>query len=119
MPEQTQHTQDPSATVLTHAELAAQDFKPWTPPTREELGKWREILENLHQMVQLAHGVMGKSKPELIESLLKADAGHVATLVKRLARERETAQELVKLLDAAECRLMIAMANIYPDRGNL
>jgi hypothetical protein len=109
-----------SAEIITHEQLAAQHFEP--DDTYEELReKDEELLRDAALAVRFALGVLRKTKPELIEAMKKMDGDDrlepdaPERLLGTFTRGREIAECFQRLIDGAECRTAVAIANIRPE----
>ena len=71
--------------------------------------------------IGLAVGLLAKTKPELIEALKKIDGDArlepdaPEALLGLLVQGREFAEDFLKLINGAECRVAVALANIRPE----
>jgi hypothetical protein len=75
-------------------------------------------MEELALAVRLSFGVLRKTKPELIEAMKKMDrdarldADAPERLLEGFVRGRDLAERFQRLINSAECRTAIAIANI-------
>jgi hypothetical protein len=103
---------------ITHQQLAAQLFEPVPdfinlnakPTVRED---HERRLEEIGAVSRIALHLLGKSKPELIPDLRAMGCVHAADdLFRSIVEGREAAQALVRLIESAETRVAVALANV-------
>jgi hypothetical protein len=111
--------------ICTHEELAALEFEPFAqfvnfaknPQAMEE---HEEKLKTISVMSRFAIAMLGKTKAEMIQSILDFDedadeeASSMAFL-EYMTRARGNLEALFEFVTAAEIRHACAMANVYSD----
>jgi hypothetical protein len=107
--------------IITHEELAALDFEPYEPDVSppDALKTLDETLGQFWAAARSALGVVKMTKVELIAMTRKIGAKgsreEAERLLQFLVGGRELTEGLHKLIEAAEIRTAVALANIYPD----
>ena len=111
--------------TLSHAQVRDQEFEPIPQlagskaQTFDELRKHQERLNNFCVMVRMSLGILGQTKAELIEAIRKMDeeCGHddVEKLLNSFIDGAALGESLLHFLKSAECRIAIAMHNVYPE----
>ena len=81
----------------------------WMPPAASE---WAAIASPHLMNVGIAHRLMFKSKAELVEMVGKEDFEMWDRLVRDFIETREWLQGLHEMVEAAESRMMVALANL-------
>jgi hypothetical protein len=107
-------------TVVTYAQLAAQHFEP-DAFSDDFTGKFHGVLDSICLTSGLAIGVLRQTKAGLIESLKKMDndprleSDAPEAFLGSLVGAQEDLSDLLKILQGAEVRVAVALANIRPD----
>jgi hypothetical protein len=98
--------------ITTAEQWAAVDFEPWThtedewkPPTGAE---WPDHIRYFFPYVRLAWETLFKTKAELQTVAEGLDGEPLETLLNGIADSREFFDNFVKILDAAQARLLCA-----------
>jgi hypothetical protein len=105
--------------VITHEQLAAQDFEPNPEFGEFDLKMIEANEDNLKTIcvgARMGLHMLSQSKTELIAGVRKAN-GNASDILKFMCDTRELAEQLVNLLMAAETRFAVAMANVYSEDG--
>jgi hypothetical protein len=107
--------------IMTYEELAALDFEPYEPDISppDALKTLDETLGQFWAAARSALGVLKMTKAELIamarEVGEKGSRDDAEGLLQFLVGGRELTEELHKLIEVAEIRTAVALANVYPD----
>ena len=107
--------------IMTYEELAALDFEPYEPDISppDALKTLNETLGQFWAAARSALGVLKMTKAELIamarEVGEKGSRDDAEGLLQFLVGGRELTEELHKLIEVAEIRTAVALANVYPD----
>jgi hypothetical protein len=113
---------------ITHEQLAAQDFEPIPSfvgfsSDEQQKQKLEKFLADAAFVVRVSARINERTKAEVIELVKQMDASDDAAesdeMLKLLVDGRENVQELVAMLEGAEVRFAIAMANVYTEAGEL
>jgi hypothetical protein len=106
----------------TAAEMAAMNFEPWSaedlealkPPSNDEFDK----LAHAHlPTVRIAWLTLAKTKPELVEMLLKIDNEMGRELMNGFISATEFFQQALTILEKAEARILCAGSVIEIEEG--
>ena len=97
--------------LITHKQLAAQEFEPWTRQAGEP-DKFRAALKGRMTTLLIAFEMMHKSKPELAQVSEDLGDDNFMNLVKDLGTTAGCFRDMAKMLEGAECRLMSAAASL-------
>jgi hypothetical protein len=110
--------------IVTHAELAAMAFEPvpeFVGLTSEAKETHEAKLQDISVVSRMAIHFLGLKKAEAIDKLRRwaATDGAAAPdeMLKTFAHGRELTQRLVVMLEAAETRFAVALANVVDQDG--
>lgn len=110
--------------IITHEQLAAQHFQPIATfvglsENFEKLERHEGFLRKIAIVSRFAVSMLGQTKSEMIDGLKKVDDAQPADeMLKWLTDGREAAAELLDMIEQAEARFAIAMANVYNEDGS-
>jgi hypothetical protein len=112
-----------SKTVVTEQQMAAMDFTPWehtadewTPPGFEE---WAASASDVLPTVRTAWMSMYKTKAELEPVAQSLGDAEFEEMIKGIVHSRKFFENFVKILDAAEVRIICAAASAQSRSGSL